>query len=118
MMFEKYGTFAVHKVCSILFKIMFYNFRLSVRHTFNTFHVKSEKTEKNSVPKTDRIINFTDVLYGFEIWPFTLMEESRLRVFENRVLRRIFGPMRDGITGECRKLHNEELNDLYGPGVP
>jgi len=42
-----------------------------------------------------------------------LREEFRLRVFENRVLRRIFGPKRDEVTGECRKLHNEELNDLY-----
>jgi hypothetical protein len=42
-----------------------------------------------------------------------LREERRLRVFENRVLRRIFGPKRDEVTGECRKLHNEELNDLY-----
>jgi hypothetical protein len=40
-------------------------------------------------------------------------EDHRLRVFENRVLRRIFGPQRDGLTGEWRKLHNEELNDLY-----
>jgi hypothetical protein len=42
-----------------------------------------------------------------------LREERRLRVFENRVLRRIFGPRRDGVTGQWRKLHNEELNDLY-----
>jgi hypothetical protein len=42
-----------------------------------------------------------------------LREERRLRVFENRVLRRIFGPKRDEVTGEWRKLHNEELNDLY-----
>jgi hypothetical protein len=42
-----------------------------------------------------------------------LREERRLRVFENRVLRRIFGPKRDKATGEWRKLHNEELNDLY-----
>jgi hypothetical protein len=42
-----------------------------------------------------------------------LREEHRLRVFENRVLRRIFGPKRDEITGEWRKLHNEELNDMY-----
>jgi hypothetical protein len=42
-----------------------------------------------------------------------LREENRLKVFENRVLRRIFGPKRVGITGEWRKLHNEELNDLY-----
>ena len=43
----------------------------------------------------------------------TLREESRLRVFENRVLRRIFGPKRDEVTGEWIKVHNEELNDLY-----
>jgi len=42
-----------------------------------------------------------------------LREERRLRVFENRVLRRIFGPKRDEVTGEWRKLHNEELNDLH-----
>ena len=43
----------------------------------------------------------------------TLREERRVRVFESRVLRRIFGPKRDKVTGEWRKLHNEELNDLY-----
>jgi hypothetical protein len=43
----------------------------------------------------------------------TLREERRLRVFENKVLRRIFGPRRDGVTGDWRRLHNEELNDLY-----
>ena len=53
------------------------------------------------------------VLYGCETWSLTLREEHRLRVFENRVLRRVFGPYRDEVTGEWRKLHNEELNDLY-----
>ena len=53
------------------------------------------------------------VLYGCETWSLTLREEHRLRVFENRVLRRIFGTRWDGVTGEWRKLHNEELNDLY-----
>ena len=48
-----------------------------------------------------------------ETWSLTLREEHRQRVFENRVLRRIFGPKRDGLTGEWRKLHNEELNSLY-----
>jgi uncharacterized membrane protein len=52
------------------------------------------------------------VLYGYETWSFTVREERRLRVFENRVLRRIFGPKRDEVTGEWRKLRNEELNDL------
>jgi len=53
------------------------------------------------------------VLYGCETWSLTLKEKRRLRVFENRVLRRIFGPKREKVTGEWRKLHNEELNDLY-----
>jgi hypothetical protein len=53
------------------------------------------------------------VLYGCETWSLTLREEHRLRVFENRVLRKIFGPKRDEVTGEWRKLHNEEFHDLY-----
>ena len=53
------------------------------------------------------------VLYGCETWSLTLREERRLRVFENMVLRRIFGPERDEVTGKWRKLHIEELNDLY-----
>ena len=52
-------------------------------------------------------------MYGCETWSLTLREEHRLRVFENRVLRRIFGTRRDRVTGEWRKLHNEELNSLY-----
>jgi hypothetical protein len=55
----------------------------------------------------------TVVSYGFENWSLKLREESRRRVFENRMLRRIFGLKRDEVTGEWRKLHNEELNDLY-----
>jgi hypothetical protein len=53
------------------------------------------------------------VLYGCETWSLTLREDHRLRVFENRVLRRIFGPKRDEVTGEMRKLHNKELHNLY-----
>ena len=53
------------------------------------------------------------VLYGCETWSLTPREERRLRVLENRVLKRIFGPKRDEVTGEWRKLHNEELSDLY-----
>jgi len=53
------------------------------------------------------------VLYGCETWSLTLREERRLKVFENRVLRRVFGSKRDEVTGEWRKLHNEELRDLY-----
>ena len=53
------------------------------------------------------------MLCGCETWSLTFGGEHRLRVFENRVLRRIFGPERDEVIGEWRKLHNEELNDLY-----
>jgi hypothetical protein len=60
-----------------------------------------------------RTIILPVVLYGCETWSLALRDELRLRVFENRLLRRIFGPKRDGVTGEWRRLHNEELNDLY-----
>jgi hypothetical protein len=53
------------------------------------------------------------VLYGCETLSLTLREEHRLRMFENKVPRRILGLKRDGVTGEWRKLHNEELHDLY-----
>jgi hypothetical protein len=53
------------------------------------------------------------VLYECETWFLTLREEHRLRVFENRILRRIFGRKRDEVTGDWRKLHNEELQNLY-----
>jgi hypothetical protein len=53
------------------------------------------------------------VLYGCETRSLTLREEYRLRVFENRALRRIFGPKRDEVAGDRRKLHNEELHNLY-----
>jgi hypothetical protein len=57
------------------------------------------------------------VLYGCETWSLALREEHRLGVFENRVLRRIFGRKRDEVTGEWRKLHNEELHDLYSSPI-
>jgi len=63
--------------------------------------------------KIYRTIILRVYLNGYETWSLTLREEGRLRVFENRVLRRIFGPKRDEVTGEWRKLHNEELNVLY-----
>jgi hypothetical protein len=53
------------------------------------------------------------VLHGCETWSLTLSEEHRLMVFENSVLSRICGPKRDEVTGGWRKLHNEELHDLY-----
>jgi hypothetical protein len=53
------------------------------------------------------------LLYGCGAWSLTLSEEHRLRVFDNRVLRRIFRPKRDEVIGSWRKLHNEELHNLY-----
>jgi hypothetical protein len=64
-------------------------------------------------PYSTRTTILPVVLYGCETWPLTLREKHRLRVFENSVLRRIFGPKRDEVTGEWRKLHDEELHSLY-----
>jgi len=63
--------------------------------------------------KIYRIIILSVVLCGCETWSLKLREERKLRVFENMVLRRIFGPRKEEVTGEWRRLHNEELNDLY-----
>ena len=63
--------------------------------------------------KTSRTIIMLLVLYGCETWSLILREERKLRVFENMALRRIFGPRRDKVTGEWKRLHNEELHDLY-----
>jgi hypothetical protein len=63
--------------------------------------------------KLYRAIIFHVVLYGCETWSLTLREEHRQRVFENMVLRKIFGSKKDEVTGEWRRLHNEELYDLY-----
>jgi hypothetical protein len=63
--------------------------------------------------KIHRAIILPVFLYGCETWSLTLREERRLRMFENIVLRRIFGPKRDKVTREWRTLHNLELNDLH-----
>jgi len=68
---------------------------------------------KNLKIKIYRTIILPVVLYGCETGSLTLREERELRVFENRVLRRIFGPRRDEVMEEWRRLHNKELNDLY-----
>jgi hypothetical protein len=74
--------------------------------------LSSSFLSKNVKIKIYRTIILLVVLYGFESWLFTLREECRLRVFENRVLRRIFGPKRDEVM-EWRRLHNKELYALY-----
>ena len=75
--------------------------------------LSSRLLSKNLKIKTYRTIILSVVLYGCETWSLTLWEERRLRVFENKVLRRIFGHRRDEVTGEWKRLHKEELNDLY-----
>jgi hypothetical protein len=90
-----------------------------VWYTFFLFKKRKTKEpgtlccQKNVKIKIYRTIILPVVLYGCESWSLTLREESRLRVFENRVLRRIFGPKRDEVTGEWRRLHNKELYALY-----
>jgi hypothetical protein len=68
---------------------------------------------KNIRVKISRTTIFRVALNGCESWSLTSREERTLRVFENTVLRKIFGPKRDKVTGEWRTLHNEELNNVY-----
>jgi hypothetical protein len=75
--------------------------------------LSSSLLSKNLKIKIYRTIILPVVLFGCETWSLILKEDHRVRVFENRVLRGIFVPKRNGLTGEWRKLHNEELNDLY-----
>ena len=75
--------------------------------------MSSRLLSKNLKIKIYRIIILPVVLYGCETWLLALKEERRLRVLENRVLKKVFGPKVDEVTGEWRKLHKEELNDLY-----
>jgi len=75
--------------------------------------LSSSLLPKNIKMKIYRTIILPVVLYGCETWSITLKEERRLRVFEDRVLRRMFGPKRDEVTCEWSKLRNDELDDLY-----
>jgi hypothetical protein len=80
--------------------------------------LSSRLLSRNVKVKIYKNIILPVVLYGCETWSLTLREEHRLRVFEIMVLRRIFGPKRDEVPGEWRKLHNEELHNLYSsPGI-
>jgi hypothetical protein len=68
---------------------------------------------RNVKVKICKTIILPVALYGCDTWSLTLREEHRLSVFENRILRRIFGPKRDEVSGEWSKLHGEELHNLY-----
>jgi hypothetical protein len=75
--------------------------------------LSSRLLSRNVKIKIYKTIILPVVLYGCETWSLTLKEEHRLRGFENRILRRIFGPKKDNVTGEWRKLHNDDLHKLY-----
>ncbi|KAJ4433905.1 hypothetical protein ANN_16218 [Periplaneta americana] len=80
--------------------------------------LSSSLLSKNLKVRIYKTVILPVVLYGCETWTLTLREEHRLRVFENKVLRKIFGAKRDEVTGEWRKLHNAELHSLYSsPGI-
>jgi len=74
--------------------------------------LSSSLLSKNLKIKIYRSI-ILSVVYEFKIWLLTVREKCRVRVFKNRALRRTFGPKRDEVTGEWRRLHNEGINDLY-----
>jgi hypothetical protein len=88
-------------------------------HSVNACYHSVQKRFFSRLPSTNtkiriyKNLNLPVVLYGCEIWSLTLREKHRLKVFENRALRRIFGPKRNEVTGGWRKLHNEENNKLY-----
>jgi hypothetical protein len=75
--------------------------------------LSSHLSSRNEKVKVNKTIILPFLLYGCEMWSVTLRAQHGLRVFENRVLRRICGSKRDDVTGERTKLHNEELHNLY-----
>jgi len=95
-------------LCPIL-----YYFMIVEIYIFGTESLSSRLLSKNLKIKIYRNKILPVILYGGETWSLILLEERKLRVFENVVLRRIFGPRRDEVIGEWRRLHNEEVNDLY-----
>jgi hypothetical protein len=88
------------------------NFGNALHHSVHNL-LASRLLSKNVKVRKYKTIILSMVLHGCETWSLTVREEHKLRVFENRVLRRIYGPKRDRVTGGWRKLHNEELHNLY-----
>jgi hypothetical protein len=85
---------------------------------FSPENLSSRLLSKNVKIIIYKTIVLPMVLYGCETWSLTLREEHRLRVFQNRVLKKIFGPKKDEVIRGWRKLHNEELHNLYcSPGI-
>jgi hypothetical protein len=93
---------------------LLYNYHFNDnKHSKFLILLSSRLLSKNIRIRIYKTIILPVVLYGCETWSLTLREEHRLRVFENRVLRRIFGPNSDEVMGDWRKLHNEVLRTLY-----
>jgi hypothetical protein len=84
-----------------------------IKSRLNSGNACYRQLSRNVKVKIYKTIILPAVLCGCGTWSLTLREEHRLRVFENMVLRRIFGPKRDEVTGEWRRLHNGELHNLY-----
>jgi hypothetical protein len=102
-------TFEICKERKSMATILRYH-KIYVRSVQNL--LSSRLLSKNIIIRIYKIM-FPLVLYGCQTWSLTLREEHRLRVFENRMLRRIFGLKRDEVTGGWRQLHNDELHNLY-----
>jgi hypothetical protein len=96
----------------VIFFFFALNWTYTLHHSVQNL-LSSQLLSKNLKTRIYTTIILPVVLYGCETWSLTLREAHRLGVFENRVLRTIFGPKRDEVTGDWRKLHNEELHDLY-----
>jgi hypothetical protein len=108
---------ASEKVCfRVIFIFIHHAYEKQAIHYYNHVSVTHEDVHYMQ-EKFYSFIFFPVVWCGCETWSHTLREESRLRVFENKVLRRIFGPKSDEVTGECRRLHNKEHYALYSSPI-
>jgi hypothetical protein len=112
----KVKTYNTTILLVVLYGCETWSLTLREEHRLRVFENRVLRRRRDEVTGEWRKLHTTIlpvVLYGCETWSLTLREEHRLRVFENRVLRRIFGLRRGEVTGEWRKLHNEELYNFY-----
>jgi hypothetical protein len=98
----------------VLYIVLYIEIKSRLKSGNACYHSAQNVLSSSLLSKNVKIkIYRTIILYGCETWSLTLTEECRLKVFENKVLRRIFGLKRDEVTGEWRRLHNKELYALY-----